>query len=77
MPWHCAVEGPWWKRWRIRLFGLTKKEWAENMDRLAEMRVSKFLDWIRRILSSEVKNPNYVQCGYADCPQCRDWRAMK
>ena len=37
MAWHCAIEGPWWKRLRIRLFGLTAKEWAENLESLAEM----------------------------------------
>jgi hypothetical protein len=36
-PWHCMSEGSWFKRWRIRFFGLTSKEKAENMATFAAM----------------------------------------
>lgn len=37
VPWHCSSEGPWWKRWRIRLFGLSARELAENWDEVRRM----------------------------------------
>ena len=34
---HCVHEGPWWKRLRMKLFGLTAREAAENFAIHAEM----------------------------------------
>ena len=38
MTWHCSTEGPWWKRWRIRLFGLTTAEFEENLAEIRKIR---------------------------------------
>lgn len=38
LPWHCRREGPWWKRLRMELFGLTAKEQAENYESWCIMR---------------------------------------
>jgi len=38
MTWHCYSEGPWWKRLRIWLFGLTTAEFAENLRELQKIK---------------------------------------
>ena len=37
MTWHCRTEGPWYRRLRMALFGLTAKEHAENIEAFGEM----------------------------------------
>lgn len=43
MPWHSMVEGPFWKRERIRWFGLTARESMENTRTLEVMRARAVL----------------------------------
>jgi hypothetical protein len=46
LPWHCMSDGPWWKRWRIRLFGLTGRERAENMSSFAVLQGRGWLEML-------------------------------
>lgn len=48
-PWHCMSEGPWWKRLRIRYFGLTKSEITDNLTTASKIQ----MDIYRRIVAEE------------------------